>query len=42
MDVGSELPALDHMLKMRKRYLNALQKYDEIEKEDKKDIIKGT
>ena len=48
MDVGSELPdimediekAFDHILKMRKRYLKALEKYDEIEDEDKKDIIK--
>ena len=48
MDVGSELPdimggidkAFYHILKMRKRYLKALEKYDEIDDEDIKDIIK--
>ena len=48
IDVGPELldtitgidKALDHILKMRKQFLEALERYDEIDNEYKKDIIK--
>ena len=49
IDVGTELldsitgidEALDHILKMRKQFLEALERYDEIDDGDKKDIIKS-
>ena len=38
--MGGNEKAFDHILVMRKRYLKLLEKYDEIEDDDKRDVFK--